>query len=145
MNERHTVRRRALLAVCCAGALVASAQPLSPFDGAWKVTMTCPPHVEAGDDARGYTHRFPGQVVDGRLSATHGTEGEPGWHFLRGDITPDGKATLRLDGIVNNPAHAINDAPKGKPYSYRVKAQFAANAGSGERLTGRVCRFEFNR
>ena len=30
-------------------------------------------------------------------------------------------------------------------YTYRVKAQFDAANGSGERLTGRVCEFRFTR
>jgi len=115
------------------------------YDGAWNITMTCPPHNEDDDDAKGYTHRFAGQVANGELSATHGKEAEPGWHFLHGRIRGDGNATLRLEGVVNNPKYAINDAPKGKPYSYRVKAHFEESSGSGQRLTGRVCEFKFNR
>jgi hypothetical protein len=125
----------------CAGA----AAQATRFDGAWNVTMRCPPHVSADDEAKGYTHRFPGQVASGQFSGTHGAEGQPGWHFLRGPIKEDGSAALRLDGIVNNPQHAINDAPRGKPYSYRVKARFDEKSGSGQRVTGRVCEFMFNR
>lgn len=106
--------------------------------------MVCPPHDD-DDEARGYTHRFPGQVVDREFSATHGKEGEPGWHFLRGRINAKGNATLRLDGIVNNPKYAINDAARGKQYSYRVKAHFDETSGVGQRLTGRVCEFTFTR
>jgi len=84
-------------------------------------------------------------VIDGQLAATHRKEGEPGWHFLHGRIRPDGDAALRLDGIVNNPRYAINDAPRGKPYSYRVKAHFDEASGSGQRLTGRICEFRFTR
>jgi len=109
------------------------------------VTLTCPPHDAADDDAKGYTHRFAGRVVDGEFGATHGSEGQPGWHFLHGRIEPDGNAALRLEGIVNNPRYAINDAPRGKPYSYRVKAQFTESSGSGRRLTGRSCDFAFAR
>jgi hypothetical protein len=115
------------------------------FDGSWRVTMVCPAHDVADDDAKGYTHRFSGQVVNGQFSATHGNEGEPGWHFLNGKIKPDGAAALHLDGIVNNPKYAINDAPRGKRYSYRVRAQFTESSGSGQRLTGRACEFTFAR
>lgn len=121
----------------------AHAQP-TPFDGAWQVTLTCPPHNE-DDEAKGYTHRFPGQVVDGQLRAVHGAEGEPGWHLLTGPIDADGSAALRLEGIVNSADHAINHAQRGKAYKYRVKAQFQPSSGSGERLTGRVCQFRFSR
>lgn len=121
-----------------------SAGAPTPFDGKWNVTLTCPPHPD-DDDTKGYTHRFPGEVVNGEMRATHGTEGEPGWHFLRGPIKPDGSAVLRLDGIVNNERDAINKAQRGKLYTYRVKAQFEATSGSGQRLTGRVCEFRFAR
>lgn len=113
--------------------------------GAWNVTMTCPAHNADDDDASGYTHRFAGQIVNGELSATHGKETAPGWHFLHGQIKSDGNATLRLEGVVNNPKYAINGAPKGKPYSYRVKAHFEESSGLGQRLTGRVCEFKFTR
>lgn len=107
--------------------------------------MTCPPHNSADEDAKGYTHRFPAEVHMGRLRGTHGKEGEPGWHLLHGKIDGDGGATLRLDGIVNNPKYAINDAQRGKEYTYRIKAQFEANSGTGQRLTGRECVFRFER
>ena len=83
--------------------------------------------------------------MDGNLSMTHGKEGEPGWHLLRGKVQSSGEANLRLNGIVNNPKYAINDAPKGKPYSYRVRAHFEDNTGRGQRLTGRDCSFRFTK
>ena len=124
--------------------LSAHAEP-SKFDGPWSVTMTCPPHDDADDDAKGYTHQLVGQVTDSYLTATHGKEGEPGWHLLKGKIQANGDASLRLEGIVNNPKYAINDAPKGKPYSYRVKAHIEEKTGAGQRLTGRICDFRFTR
>ncbi|MFN0183751.1 MAG: hypothetical protein ACKVQR_08040 [Aquabacterium sp.] len=130
----------AALALGHAGPAAASA-----LDGTWAVTMVCPPHQAASDDALGYTHRFKGQVAGRQFSATYGTENQPGWHHLRGRIADDGSATLRLDGIVDNARHAINGAQRGKPYTYRVKAQFDARAGTGQRLTGRRCDFQFDR
>ena len=97
------------------------------------------------DDAKGYTHRFSAEVRDGRLRGTHGSEGEPGWHDLHGKIGPQGDAVLRLDGIVNNPKYAINDAQRGKTYSYRVQAHFEERSGIGQRLTGRACEVRFAR
>ena len=118
---------------------------VTPFDGAWNVVMACMPHAEDDDDAKGYTHRFDATVIEGKFEGTHGTKGQPGWHFLHGKIHADGSATLRLDGVVNNPKYAIRNAPEGKPYTYRVKARFEGNIGIGERLTGRVCDFKFAR
>jgi hypothetical protein len=136
---------RALL--LAAAVIVASAgahAQSTPFDGAWNVTLSCPPHHE-DDDAKGYTQRFPATVTNGAFRGVHGIEGEPGWHLLTGLIAADGGATLRLEGIVNNAEHAINSAQRGKAYKYRVKAQFEPTSGSGQRMTGRVCTFRFTR
>jgi hypothetical protein len=140
---RHHALTMACAALMLSAPLTVRAAP-TPFDGAWNVTLRCPPHND-DDDTRGYTHRFPVQVVDGELRGTHGAEGEPGWHLLVGRIASDGSAKLRLDGVVNNPDYAINKAQRGKTYSYRVRAQFTESSGSGERLTGRVCEFRFVR
>lgn len=130
-----------LIAACPGGAHAQTER----FDGLWKVELTCPAHQSADDDARGYTHRFTARVTGGELQGTHGTEGEPGYHLLRGKIAADGSATLRLDGIVNNPNYAIRKAQRGKPYNYRVSAQFEDAAGLGQRMTGRACEFRFTR
>ncbi len=117
----------------------------SRFDGAWAVDMVCPAHRSNDDDAKGYHHAFPAQVVNGELRGQHRTDGEPGYHLLMGKIRADGSATLRLDGIVNNPNYAINNAPMGKKYSYAVKAMFDDKKGEGRRLSGRTCEFTFTR
>ena len=121
----------------------ARAEP-TPFDGTWTVTLKCPPHVD-DEDAKGYTQVFSAQVVEGRLRGTHGQEGEPGYHLLQGPIAADGSAQLRLDGVVGNPDYALKHAGRGKPYTYRVRATFTPDKGSGERTNGRVCTFRFNR
>jgi hypothetical protein len=144
-RSRSVMRAACALALALCATSAAQAQEDARFDGAWNVTLSCPPHSADDDDAKGYTHRFPAEVRKGRLRGTHGTLGEPGWHDLHGRIHEDGSATLRLDGIVNNPKYAINDAQRGKEYSYRIKAQFEAASGVGQRLTGRVCTFKFER
>lgn len=146
MNPPRPKNLASHLAVAIALTNAASAQAQhTKFDGAWNVTMTSPAHNAADDDARGYTPRFPAEVQNGRIRRSHGNEGEPGWHFLHGKIHEDGSATLRLDGIVNNPKYAINDAQRGKEYTYRIKAQFQSSNGVGQRLTGRACEFAFIR
>jgi hypothetical protein len=35
------------------------------FDGAWTVTLTCPPHNDA-EGTKGYTHVFPAEVKYGQ-------------------------------------------------------------------------------
>lgn len=125
-----------------AGAAESSA---GAFDGKWSVTLDCPTHKTEKDFARAYKQTFAGEVMGGQFRATHGSEGEPGWHLLHGPIAADGKAMLRLDGIVNSERHSINDAQRGKPYSYRVRAQFEPTRGTGERMGTRKCDFIFTR
>jgi len=137
-------RLRMLLAAAATVVATAAAAQTPGFDGAWNVTLACPAH-SGDDDAKGYTHRFPGEVTNGRMRAVHGKEGEAGWHLLTGRIAADGSATLQLDGIVNNEKYAINNAQRGKVYKYKVRAQFEPSSGRGERLTGRVCHFTFSR
>ena len=142
----HRLPLLAVLAIAAvANTAAAQANQATAFDGAWNVTLACPPHNASDDDAKGYTQRFPGEVTNGQMHAVHGKEGEPGWHLVTGRIAADGSATLQVDGIVNNEKYAINNAQRGKAYKYRVKAQFDAASGSGERLTGRVCHFTFSR
>ena len=118
----------------------------SAFDGKWTVLLDCPNHDDGkGDFAKGYRQSFPAEINGGELRGTHAIEGQPGWHLLTGKIAPDGKATLRLDGIVSSPRNAINDAGRGKPYTYRVRAQFAPDSGTGQRLGQRKCDFTFKR
>ena len=137
-------RSQMLLGVAAFAVATAAAAQATSFDGAWKVTLACPPH-SADDGAKGYTHRFPGEVKDGQMRAVHGKEGEPGWHLVTGRIAADGSATLQVDGIVNDERYAINNSQRGKVYKYKVRAQFDASSGSGERLTGRTCHFTFAR
>lgn len=133
-----------LLVTLLLGAPPAAAQ-VERFDGEWKVTLTCPPHETADDDARGYTHRFAARIDRGELRGTYGTEGEIGYHHLYGTVRADGSANLRLDGIVNDPRHAIRKAQRGKPYTYRVGAKFDERSGFGQRQSGRACEFTFAR
>ena len=123
----------------------AIAEETSAFDGTWAVSFYCPTYDKEGDHAKGYRQQFSAQVKGGQLSGGHGAEGEPGSYVLAGPIAPDGSAMLRLRGVVGSESHAINEAPRGKPYTYRVKAQFEAGSGKGERLGQRRCDFEFKR
>jgi hypothetical protein len=86
---RRLAQLVALGATVAAGSTAARA---TAFDGAWKVTLACPPHNASDDDAKGYTHRFPGEVTNGERRAVHGKEGEPGWHLVTGRIAADGSA-----------------------------------------------------
>ena len=142
---------RWLLASMTRSAVVAASAPAgaqdapsTAFDGLYNVTLTCPPHNEE-DDAKGYVHYFPAEIRQGVLRGTHGTEGQPSWHLLTGTVPVDGATVLKLEGIVSNPAYAINGATRGKPYTYRVRAAFDASGGTGQRVGKRKCDFLFKR
>ncbi|MEO8058637.1 MAG: hypothetical protein ABI671_09950 [Burkholderiales bacterium] len=121
-----------------------AAEDAAAFDGRWDVTLSCASHHE-DEDAKGYVHRFPAEVSGGVLRGTHGTEGEPGWHLLTGRIAADGRAALKLEGIVNNAEYAVGHAFRGKPYTYRVRAAFEGASGRGQRIGKRQCDFLFQR
>jgi hypothetical protein len=123
----------------------ALAEETSAFDGIWTVAFYCPTYNAADDHAKGYRKQFVAEVKDGVLRGGEGGEGEPGSFVLSGPIGRDGSAMLRLSGIVGSEAHAINQAPRGKPFAYRVKAQFEQAKGKGERQGKRKCDFEFTR
>jgi hypothetical protein len=144
MTARVSRSRLLALVLAALPVLAPAADAGGPFDGRWEVTLTCPPHHE-DDDAKGYVHRFPAEVRNSILRGVHGSEGQPSWHLLTGPIDADGNARLELEGIVNNPAYAINNAQRGKPYSYRVRARFGASEGTGSRVGKRKCQFQFNR
>lgn len=121
-----------------------AAEAPTAFDGLWEVTLVCPPHNEQ-DDAKGYTRHFPAEIKSGVFRGLYGTEGQPGSHLLTGTLAPDGKAMLRLDGVISRADYAINQAQAGKAHTYRVRAQFAATTGSGQRMGQRKCDFLFAR
>lgn len=135
---------RFLLITCALAASAVAVEP-STFDGAWQATMTCPQHDDTDDEAKGYTHQLLGQVAGGELLLTHGKDQEPGWQMLKGNIQQNGDANLRLQGVVSNPKYAIKNAQRGKVYTYRVKAHFENGKGMGERMSSRICMFEFAR
>lgn len=145
----HLTLPLALLGGCtglAAQGTPAGAAPSTAFDGDWRVVMTCPPHADARDDAKGYTKRFKGTVAQGRLQVASAQAGdEPGSVQLSGPIEADGTALLLFEGVVSNPDYALHNSPRGKPFQFKVKARFSGDEGQGERLTGRVCRFEFKR
>lgn len=131
-----------MLAALAASAAPACASDSHEFDGQWTVTLTCPP-FDDDDEARGYKHEFTAEVKSSELRGVRGAEGEPGWHLLTGRIAEDGRARLKLQGVVSKAAFAVNNARRGKPYSYGVRARFVGASGKGERVGKRPCDFMF--
>ena len=112
------------------------------FDGVWRVTVDCPRHE---DGAEGYTVELPAEIKDGALRSEVGTEGNPGWLLLRGDIQPDGSALLHAKGLTADPRLSVKSVRKGTPYAYQVVAQFDGARGTGRRRELRACVLTFVR
>jgi len=105
------------------------------YDGHWDVTITCP--SDAG--AVGYVRVVSGMVRDGRLHAEALKEGEPNWLSIDGQIGADGKSTLLVHGLTNDPKYTVGQVKRGSLYVYTVNAQFNSTAGSGKRVELRPC------
>ena len=118
----------------------ARARDLARFDGAWNVTVQCPPHGTAS----GYTKRLVAQVKDGALAAQQGDVGQPNSLTLSGKIQPDGKASIDARGMVGDPKNAVKGLSQGAAYAYRVDAVFEGARGAGNRTDdARPCSLTF--
>ena len=112
------------------------------FDGKWLTTVSC----EASRDALGYSFRFVSEVKDGKLRGLHGTEGKPSSLLIEGKIEPDGSAKLYATGRTGSKEYVPGrDTPRGTEYSYNIRAQFQGTSGTGTRVEGRPCSFEFEK
>jgi class 3 adenylate cyclase/F0F1-type ATP synthase membrane subunit b/b' len=118
----------------------ASPGSVGRFDGMWNVTVEC---SKAADGALGYKHKFVAKVKDGILRGEYGTEGNPSWLRLQGDIQPDGTAKLDAKGLTGDPKFNVKSAQKGIPYTYDVAARFEGSSGTGHRLQLRACVLTF--
>jgi hypothetical protein len=142
----RTARNAAIFSTCLLLALAPgrdAAAQTTEFDGFWDVTLTCPPFNEEDDEANGYVHKWQAEIKNGALRGVYGTIGHAGYHLLTGTVAANGRADLKLEGIVSSPGHAINNAYRGKPYSYKVRADFEPAKGTGRRIGKRNCDFAF--
>ncbi len=111
------------------------------LDGIWEVTQTCAP----SKDANGYKSTFNGRVQDGRLTASRGDPGKPGYLKLEGNVGPDGTSTIAADGISGHSSLTVGRAPPGLAYTFTIAAKFAATSGTGSRIELRPCDFTFRK
>ena len=112
------------------------------FDGKWLTTVSC----EAAKDALGYSFRFVSDVRNGNLRGVHGTEGQPSSLVIEGRISADGSAKLYATGRTGSKEYVPGrDTPRGTEYSYGIEAHFRDGSGSGKRIEGRACSFEFEK
>lgn len=114
------------------------------FDGTWQTTLTCPT-VSNNENTKGYLIKFPTEIVNGQMTGAYGVDGEPGSLTLKGKVTDTGEAAFEINGLVGDSEYALRKTSKGKDYWYRAIGRFTSSSGTGERLTGRTCNFNFIR
>lgn len=114
------------------------------FDGKWQTTVSCEP----SRGALGFSYRFIGEVKDSSFRGLHGVENEPGFLLIEGAIGEDGAARLYATGKTGSKEFVPGtDTPRGTEFGYHINAQFneQTGTGTGTRVEGRPCSFEFER
>jgi hypothetical protein len=114
----------------------------SRFDGAWQTTVSC----QESRGGLGYSIRLVSTVTNGVLHGQRGTPGQPSSLTLEGTITPDGTAPLFATGYVGGREFTPgSEIERGTQFSYHINAHFSGNTGTGARVEGRPCTYEFVR
>jgi hypothetical protein len=112
------------------------------FDGKWLTTVSC----EGARDALGYSFRFVSEVKNGKLRGLHGTEGKPSSLLIEGTVSADGSGKLYATGRTGSKEYVPGrDTPRGTEYSYNIEAHFRGATGTGTRVEGRPCSFQFEK
>jgi hypothetical protein len=112
------------------------------FDGKWLTTISC----ASAKDALGYSYRFTSEVRDSNLRGLHGTEGQPSSLLIEGKIEADGTGKLYATGRTGSKEYVPGrDTPRGTEYSYTIDAHFNERTGTGRRVEGRACLFQFEK
>lgn len=112
------------------------------FNGKWQTTVSCEP----SRGALGFSYRFMSEVKDGKLTGLHGIEDHPGYLYVEGVIQDDGSAKLYAKGQTNGKEFVPGrDTAPGTEFGYHINAHFDDNKGTGTRVEGRACSYEFER
>jgi len=110
------------------------------FDGKWQTTVSCEP----SRGALGFSYRFVSEVKDGNFHGLRGTEGQPSSLLIDGSINGDGMGNLYAAGKTGSKEFVPGtDTPRGTDFGYHIKAHFDERHGTGTRVEGRPCTFEF--
>jgi hypothetical protein len=113
-----------------------------PFDGKWQTTVSC----QGARDALGYSYRFVSDVKNGNFRGLHGEEGKPSSLLIEGTVSADGTGKLYATGRTGSKEFVPGrETPRGTEYSYSIEAHFNATTGTGTRVEGRPCSFQFEK
>jgi hypothetical protein len=78
------------------------------------------------------------------LHGLHGVAGQPSSLQIDGTIEPDGTGKLYAKGFTNSKEFVPGrDTPRGTEYDYNIDAHFGALMGTGTRVEGRPCSYQF--
>lgn len=144
MNQclRRLRPARAFLAIVAVAASPGILTAADRFDGNWLTTVSC----ASARDALGYSFRFTSEVKDSTVRGLHGTEGQPSSLLIEGKIETDGTAKLYATGRTGSKEYVPGrDTPRGTEYSYSIDAHFKDKTGTGTRVEGRACSFQFEK
>lgn len=142
MNPNKKRTQSLLLAAFTLAVLPTVALAGDHFDGKWQTTVSC----ASARDAMGYSFRFISEVKDGKFRGLHGTEGEPSSLLIEGTIDDDGTGKLYATGRTGSKEYVPGrDTPRGTEYSYNIEAHFKDKTGTGTRVEGRPCSFQFEK
>lgn len=136
---RHLIRLLpALVLLLLPG--VSLAAGTQQFDGAWQTTVSC----AAARDALGYSFRFISTVKDGVLHSLRGTAGQPSSLQIDGTVEAGGTGKLYAKGFTGSKEYVPGrDTPRGTEYGYNIDARFEDATGTGTRIEGRSCSYQF--
>lgn len=127
-----------IVLMCVPGVLTAAAT--QRFDGTWQTTVSC----AGARDALGYSFRFTSTVKDGVLHGLHGTAGQASSLQIDGDIDANGTGKLYAKGFTGSKEYVPGrDTPRGTQYDYNIDARFGTSTGTGTRVEGRPCSYQF--
>jgi hypothetical protein len=115
-------------------------QPSVRFDGKWQTTVSCDP----SRGALGFSYRFISEVKDGNFHGLRGSVGQPSSLLIDGTVSEDGTGKLYASGKTGSKEFVPGtDTPRGTDFGYHIRAQFDERHGTGTRVEGRPCTFEF--
>ncbi len=96
-------------------------------------------------EAKGYTFHYPATVKGAEIHGQFRKVGEAPSMTLTGTIGADGNAAMNVKGLAGNPKYNLNNVNAGSPVNFDVVGKFEGRKGTGNRTSGRPCRFTFTK
>ena len=89
---------------------------------------------------------MPAPTTTRSIHGSRGTPGEASSLQIDGIITADGIGKLYAKGLTGSKEFVPGrDTPRGTEYNYNIDARFGAATGTGIRVEGRPCSYQFSK